>query len=239
MVTLTAEPLPTRDRAVGLDLIRFRKPTYGTQARTFQVELLPKPLGRVLDVGCSEGRLAELLRSRGATHVAGIELDEEFSAAARERYDEVVQGSVPEDLSWEPGSFDTILCYDILEHIYDPWSALARLERLLAPGGQLHISIPNARHKDVWLPLVRGGTFNYAPAGLLDVTHMRFFTRSDAERMMEAAGLRHLSTTCVPPTSRKRRLASALTRGRAVEFFAVQWFVLGESRREPSGAGGA
>ena len=73
---------------------------------------------RVLDVGCARGANAELLRARGATHLAGIERDEEFAAEARERYDEVVQGSVPEDLPWPPESFDTVLCYDVVEHLY-------------------------------------------------------------------------------------------------------------------------
>lgn len=230
---MTGLQTPTRDHAsepdlVGLDLLARRKPTYGTQSRALQVSLLPKPLGRVLDVGCSEGRHADLLRERGATHIAGIELDARFAAAAAERYDEVVQGSVPEDLEWPHASFDTILCYDILEHLYDPWSTVRRLRELLAPDGQLHVSIPNTRHKNVWLPLVRHGTFNYSAAGLLDVTHVRFFTRRDAERMVRAAGLRHLATRCAPPESRKRRLASALTGGRAMELLALQWFILAE-----------
>jgi 2-polyprenyl-3-methyl-5-hydroxy-6-metoxy-1,4-benzoquinol methylase len=189
----------------------------------------------VLDVGCAEGAGAELLRERGATHVAGIELDETFAAAARERYDEVIQGSVPEDLAWGNDSFDTILCYDILEHLSDPWSVVRTLERLLKRSGQIHVSIPNARHKDVWMPLLVRGTFAYAAAGLLDVTHLRFFARRDAARMLEAGGFRILSIDCAPLGSLKRRVAAALTRGRAMEFFAVQWFILAEPRRASDG----
>jgi 2-polyprenyl-3-methyl-5-hydroxy-6-metoxy-1,4-benzoquinol methylase len=218
-----------RTRApVGLELIKDRRPVYGRRVRTQQLELLRRPLGRVLDVGCAEGAGADVMRGFGATQLAGIEIDATFAAAASERYDEVVHGSVPEDLSWADRTFDTILCYDVLEHLYDPWSALRRLARLLEPGGQIHVSIPNARHKNVWLPLVLNGTFRYARAGLLDVTHLRFFTRRDAVRMLEAAGLRIVAVDCVPPRSRKRRLAAALTRGRVMEFVASQWFLLGE-----------
>ena len=213
---------------VGLELLRQRRPDYGRHVRSPQLELLQRPLGRVLDVGCAEGAGADELRARGATHLAGIELEEEFAAAASERYDEVVHGSVPSDMAWDEGSFDTILCYDILEHVYDPWGAVRHLRSLLVPGGRLHLSIPNARHKDVWMPLVRDGSFRYARAGLLDVTHIRFFARRDAVRMLEAGGLRVVSVQCLPPGSRKRAVAAALTRGRVMEFLAVQWFVLAE-----------
>jgi 2-polyprenyl-3-methyl-5-hydroxy-6-metoxy-1,4-benzoquinol methylase len=211
---------------VGLELIARRRPDYGRHVRG-QLELLAPPLGRVLDVGCAEGAGAGRLRALGATHLAGIEIDEYFAAAARERYDHVVHGSVPEDLDREDESFDTILCYDVLEHLYDPWSAVRRLKPLLSPGGRIHISIPNARHKNVWIPLVFKGTVRYARAGLLDVTHLRFFTRRDAVRMLEAAGFRVESVACEPPGSRKRRLAAALTGGRSMEFLTLQWYLLG------------
>jgi 2-polyprenyl-3-methyl-5-hydroxy-6-metoxy-1,4-benzoquinol methylase len=76
------------------------------------------------------------MRGFGVTHLAGIKIDAAFAAVASQRYDEVVHGSVPEDLSWDDRTSDTILCYDILEHLYDPWSALRRLAPLLAPGAK-------------------------------------------------------------------------------------------------------
>jgi 2-polyprenyl-3-methyl-5-hydroxy-6-metoxy-1,4-benzoquinol methylase len=214
---------------VGLELLTQRRPGYGGHVRG-QLMLLRPPLGRVLDVGCAEGAGVGMLRELGATHLAGIEIDEQFAAVARERYNHVVHGSVPEDLDWEEGSFDTILCYDVLEHLYDPWSTLRQLKTLLAPNGRIHVSIPNARHKNVWMPLVLRGTVRYARAGLLDVTHLRFFTRHDAVRMLEAAGFRVESVACEPPGSRKRRLAAALTGGRSMEFLALQWFLLARPR---------
>ena len=78
-----------------------------------------------------------------------------------------------------------MLAYDVLEHLYDPWSAT----RALVPGGRFHLSVPNARSKHLWLPLVREGRFRYEPEGILDVTHLRFFARKDAIEMVEAAGL--------------------------------------------------
>ena len=211
---------------IGLDLVGQRGGDYGHLVHGQKIGLLRQPLGRVLDVGCAEGANADVLRARGATHLAGIELDEGFAARARERYDEVVQGSVLEDLAWPEESFDTVLCYDILEHLYDPWSVTAQLARLLKPGGQMHVSLPNARSKELWLPLLREGRFRYRPEGVMDVTHMRFFGRHDAVEMVEAAGLNVISVDRAAPESRKRAIASALTRGWIMEFLTIQWYVL-------------
>jgi 2-polyprenyl-3-methyl-5-hydroxy-6-metoxy-1,4-benzoquinol methylase len=219
--------MPERSRtAVGLELLEGRGADYGRLVHERKIGLLAAPLGRVLDVGCAEGAGADVLRERGATHIAGLELDEAFAARARERYDEVVVGALPDALAWPDGSFDTVLCYDVLEHVYDPWSAVRRLAALLKPGGQLHLSMPNARNKEVWLPLVLKGRFRYQPEGLMDVTHIRFFTRRDAVEMLEAAGLEVLSVTHPEPESVKRRIASRLTRGWAMEFLTIQWYVL-------------
>jgi 2-polyprenyl-3-methyl-5-hydroxy-6-metoxy-1,4-benzoquinol methylase len=216
---------------IGLDLVRQRGAGYGGLVHEHKIGLLREPLGRVLDVGCAEGAGANALRARGATHLAGIELDEAYASKARERYDEVVHGAVPDDLGWPEAIFDTVLCYDILEHLYDPWSVAKRLARLLRPGGQLHLSIPNARSKELWLPLLREGRFRYQPEGIMDVTHVRFFGRRDAVEILEAAGLEVVSVDHAKPESKKRAVASALTRGWIMEFLTIQWYVLGVKAR--------
>jgi 2-polyprenyl-3-methyl-5-hydroxy-6-metoxy-1,4-benzoquinol methylase len=215
----------------GLDLVGRRRADYGSLRHDAKIALLRDPLGRVLDVGCARGANADSLRARGATHVAGIELDPEFAAQARERYDEVVTGSAPEDLTWPGQSFDTILAYDVLEHLVDPWSATRQLASLLRPGGQLHVSLPNARSKKLWLPLVLRGTFAYEPEGIMDVTHLRFFTRRDAVAMVEAAGLEVASVEHPPAETWKRRIAYKLG---LAEFLTIQWFMLARSRGSAS-----
>jgi 2-polyprenyl-3-methyl-5-hydroxy-6-metoxy-1,4-benzoquinol methylase len=212
--------------AVGLELARDRT-NYGGHAREEVIGRLTN-LGRVLDVGCGEGSNADSLRAHGATHLAGLELDKDFAAVASGRYDEVVSAPVEDEFPWEPESFDTILCYDVLEHLYDPWTALKRLRSLLKRSGQLHISIPNARSKEMWMPLLVKGSFDYQPSGLRDVTHVRFFTRRDVVRMLNDTGYRVTSVVASPIESRKMRLAIALTRGRAEEFLAYQWYVRAE-----------
>jgi 2-polyprenyl-3-methyl-5-hydroxy-6-metoxy-1,4-benzoquinol methylase len=206
----------------GLELAKQRGSDYGALRHDAKIALLSAPLGRVLDVGCARGANADALRARGASHLAGIELDEAFAAEARAGYDEVVCGSVPEDLRWETESFDAILAYDVLEHLVDPWTAVQRLAELLRPGGQLHVSVPNARSKKLWLPLLLRGTFAYEPEGIMDVTHLRFFARRDAVAMVAAAGLEVVSVAHPPAETWKRRVAYRLG---LAEFLTIQWFI--------------
>jgi 2-polyprenyl-3-methyl-5-hydroxy-6-metoxy-1,4-benzoquinol methylase len=210
--------------AVGLELARERT-NYGGHAREDALAHLQN-VGRVLDVGCGEGANAPALRARGATHLTGLELDNDFAARAGERYDDVVNAPVEDEFPWQPASFDTILCYDVLEHLYDPWTALTRLRPLLKENGCIHISLPNARSKEMWTPLVLKGSFDYQPAGIRDVTHIRWFTKRDVTAMLDDTGYRVDAVVGSPIESRKMRLAIALTRGRAEEFLAYQWYVL-------------
>ena len=198
---------------------------YGARRRDDALAFLTGPLGEVLDVGCAEGANAVALRARGATRIAGIEIDEGFAAAARDRLDEVVVGSAEDDLPWAPASFDTVLCYDVLEHLRDPWAVLARLRELLRPGGRVHIALPNARHTSLWVPLVRRGRFAYAPEGILDVTHLRFFTRRDAEDLVRGAGLELIAVEHQRPDTRHGRLALRVAPRLWPELRAIHWYL--------------
>src|SRR5581483_1728689 len=96
--------------------------------------------------------------------------------------------------------FDVVVCADVLEHLRDPARVLAALPPLLAPGGYLVASVPNVAHASVVAELLQG-RFPYRPQGLLDDTHVRFFTREAIERCLEAAGwvIDHLERVRVEP----------------------------------------
>ncbi len=144
---------------------------------------------RVLDVGCDVGTFAASLKRDGmAERAEGIEL----SAAALEAgkvLDQIYRVDLNHSQEGLPlGSYDLVLCLDVLEHMQDPWSALKRIRTLLRREGALVVSLPNVRNFRVVLPLLLRGRWDYARTGLLDNTHLRFFTRATAIELLESTG---------------------------------------------------
>jgi 2-polyprenyl-3-methyl-5-hydroxy-6-metoxy-1,4-benzoquinol methylase len=199
---------------------------YYANAREDLVAMLPRPLGAVLDVGCGAGAVGRLLRSEGATTVTGIESNADAAARASELVDQVAVGRVEDVLPTLKGPWNTICCYDVLEHLVDPDKVLAALRTAAAPGAHLHVSVPNARHFSLIADLVLRGTFGYTEWGHRDSTHLRWFTRRDIVALIEAAGWR--TQAVAHPSLHRSRLLDALTRGRSTEFLVGQWYVLAD-----------
>jgi 2-polyprenyl-3-methyl-5-hydroxy-6-metoxy-1,4-benzoquinol methylase len=157
----------------------------GSSHRVIIDMLRDLPPGRVLDVGCSGGRLGQEVRALGH-HVTGIDVAE--IDGVRDRLDAFMcadlEHGVPADLG---GGFDVILAADVIEHVARPTELLAQLRERLAPEGRLLISTPNFAH---WYPRIKvtTGRFDYDRRGILDETHLRFFTRRSLRRTIEAAG---------------------------------------------------
>jgi 2-polyprenyl-3-methyl-5-hydroxy-6-metoxy-1,4-benzoquinol methylase len=153
--------------------------------------LLPRRAGRVLEVGCGGGGTLAWIKASGrARWVVGIELFADAAAVARTRLDELYEGDVDQHVGeLAPDSFDLILCLDVLEHLVDPWTTLKRLQSRLRPGGKLIVSLPNIRHHSVILPLLLTGKWRYETAGIMDRTHLRFFSRETAIDLLQQAGL--------------------------------------------------
>ncbi|MHB8469189.1 MAG: class I SAM-dependent methyltransferase [Gaiellaceae bacterium] len=146
---------------------------------------------RVLDVGCSSGYLAGPLVERGNV-VVGLELDPAAAREAEEHCERVLIGDVETmALPLEPGSFDVVLCGDVVEHLRDPVRALARLRPLLRPGGLLVVSTPNVANWALRLALL-AGRWRYTDRGVLDRTHTHLFTRRTLAEALAEAGYRVL-----------------------------------------------
>ena len=162
------------------------KPGPGSSHSIITEMLADRPPARVLDLGCSSGLLAEGIRKLGH-HVTGVDVVE--LPHVRERVDEfhVLDLSVaPVD---QLGSaHDVVILGDVLEHLADPMTLLRDAVQLLAPGGEIIISVPNFGH---WYPRARvaTGLFGYDRRGILDETHLRFFTRGSLYRLVQFAGL--------------------------------------------------
>lgn len=164
-------------------------PTYFTHSRQEVLNQIPVGARRVLDLGCAAGRLGASVKHRQPAEVTGVELDPRAAQLAAEVLDIVHNESASDGiLDRIEGSFDAIVAADILEHLPDPWSVVRSLSRLLRPGGTLVVSIPNIANLGVVSAIVNG-RFDYQAEGILDRTHLRFFTRATAEELLSGAGL--------------------------------------------------
>lgn len=191
---------------------------------------IPVRSGRLLDVGCGQGAFGGALRREWADgEVWGLETNPWAADRAAARLDRVIVGSFPDAL---PAGevFDLITFNDILEHLTDPWSGLETARSYLAPGGLVVASIPNVRHLDVVIGLALKGRWDYAESGVLDRTHLRFFTRRTAIALFESSGFAVKSVVPVNlDCSRHRVVSRALAALRlATEFRALQYVLVAE-----------
>ncbi|MBI4506133.1 MAG: methyltransferase domain-containing protein [Chloroflexi bacterium] len=154
-------------------------------------DFLPAAARTFLDVGCGYGELGAYLKEGGTGRfVCGVELDPERARSARDRLDLVVVADldVLPALPQRPGGFDCVVFADVLEHLKRPEAALRAAAEVLAPGGAVVISLPNARHWHLLAQLVVDGEWRYVDSGILDRTHLRFFTLRSLQRFIDDAG---------------------------------------------------
>jgi 2-polyprenyl-3-methyl-5-hydroxy-6-metoxy-1,4-benzoquinol methylase len=132
------------------------------------------------------------------------------------------------ELDFPPG-FDYVVCGDILEHLKDPYAILRRIMEWLNPGGKLLVCLPNIRNYRVLQDLLILGEWKYVPAGILDRTHLRFFTRRSCKRMLQEAGFDVYHDHMVVDGGRKR-MFDRMTLGLFEEFLGAQIFVCGSKK---------
>lgn len=163
---------------------------YAASERQEIHELIPRNAFRFLDVGCNDGSFGTYLKRTRQCRVVGIEPNETQAAIAAKSLDAVIHGSYPESIDAINEQFDCITFNHVLEHIYEPWEALRMTKELVAPGGCVVSLIPNTRYITLMYQLVVKGRWDYKETGLLDRTHIRFFTRANAIELFEVSGYR-------------------------------------------------
>jgi trans-aconitate methyltransferase len=186
---------------------------YYSNSRKELFVLLPANLHaeNALDVGCGTGVAGRYLKDHYAVeNVVGLEKMPEIAARAAGQLDRViVMDAESPDLPFQPDQFDLIVMADVLEHMVDPWKALERYRVFLKPEGLMLLSIPNIQH---WrtVSLLLMGQWNYTASGILDRTHLRFFTRKSVMDLIASARLRVV-----------RIKANMGVKGKIVNFFTL------------------
>ncbi len=143
---------------------------------------------RVLDVGCGTGSMLKLMREVRNVESLGLEPDPERAALARSGGFDVLETTLADASPAELGVFDVVLFADVLEHLDNPVADLEVAQRFLRAGGCIVASIPNVAHWSVRTALL-AGRFDYQPYGIMDATHLRWFTEETVRKVFRHAGL--------------------------------------------------
>ena len=167
-----------------------KSPDYYRHVRQEMLPFFPTKFSRVLDIRCGSGRFGELLKdSFSGAEIWGIEPMAEAHAAASQVLDRAVLGCFDISLDLSENHFDVIVFNDILEHFPAHMPALELAFQLLKAGGAIVASIPNIRYLPQVQQYLFEGDWRYESAGVMDQTHLRFFTRKSILRDFTSAGL--------------------------------------------------
>ena len=201
-----------------------KSPEYFSGVRWDLVRAIAEdPKSRILEIGCGTGDTgAAALREGRCGQYCGIELNESAAEQARQQISEVIVGNVESiPLPWGKNSFDVLIISEVLEHLIDPWKVLRRLHPLMKPGAVVFASSPNISHYRV-IKMLLAGQWKLEDAGVMDRTHLRWFTPTSYSQMFESCGYRVESITSVTPMSWKTKLINIITFNRMSHVFFVQ-----------------
>ena len=163
-------------------------PSYYKNIRKDILSIVPSDAKNILEIGCAAGMTGNELKKKSGVYVAGVELDHNAAIEAKSLLDDVIEGDIEDiDLPYKNETFDCLLFADILEHLKDPLTVLKKTRKLLKPTGTLIASIPNVQYLGVVSQLIEGN-WTYQDEGILDRTHLRFFTYHEIEKLFTDAG---------------------------------------------------
>lgn len=157
--------------------------------RTEMLPFVPQGVKQVLDVGCGSGKFGNMLKRERGCVVTGVEPFPAAAEAARLVLNQVIEDKVEEAVNQLPQQHFDLICFnDVLEHLVDPWVVLEACKPLLKPGGHILASVPNVLNLGNLKEVLTTRDWKYREEGILDRTHLRFFTRISTIRMFEESG---------------------------------------------------
>lgn len=173
------------------ELYKDKNLSYYSHSRPELLQFLPTKLDIVLDVGCASGNFGKMLKEIYNCEVWGIEPDKNSAVLAEEKID-VVLNSIFDSNVAIPNhvKFDFIFFNDVLEHLQRPEEALILAKKYLKDDGFILASIPNLRFYPVMLSILRYKDFKYLDSGVMDKTHLRFFTQKSMQRLFLENGFK-------------------------------------------------
>lgn len=194
--------------------------------RAFVDDLPPNPQGRLLEIGCGNGDTAIYALETGKCGwCAGVELCPAPAALAARRLNDVVLGDIEQvELPYPMTHFDALIMSEVIEHLRDPWAVLKKLHPLLKPGAWVLAGSPNVSHYSV-VRMLLAGQWTYSAVGIMDKTHLRWFTAASYRQLFEDCGYSVQFVGPASPLRRKARWLNHLTRGRLLHLLHEQIYL--------------
>jgi 2-polyprenyl-3-methyl-5-hydroxy-6-metoxy-1,4-benzoquinol methylase len=212
----------------------IQKPQVGKYYQHQRQEMLPfVPVDakRLLEVGCGEGQFSQLIKSQRSAEIFGVEINERAASVATQHLDRVLCQPFNTDIELPKNYFDCIIFNDILEHLVDPFSALTFSRDLLNDGGVIVCSIPNIRYFHTMAEVLLKGEWQYQDEGILDRTHLRFFTRLSILRTFDELNFEVTRIEGIHPSpSLKVNLLNGLLLGKIDDMRYLQFAVVAHPR---------
>lgn len=192
---------------------------------------------RILDVGCGTGMLGRFFRNSQGCTVYGIEIDQTAFKLAESNLDAVINADIETvELPYESDFFDVIILGDVIEHLINPVATVKKLERTLKPAGKMYITVPNIRHWKILMDLLFFDRWEYKTWGILDYTHLRFFTRKSINELFRKSNIRVTDINRLIQKYSKSAYLNKFTLGLFAGFLASHTFMTVEKNIcEPEG----
>lgn len=210
---------------------------YASVERHEMLRFVPESAETILDVGCSVGNFGEMLKAQRSAEVWGVEIDEDAAKIASQKLDKVFNDSFDEKLNLPEKKFDCIVFNDVLEHMIDPYSALEYAKKLLTENGVVVASIPNVRFFSNVILLMVHKNWEYVDSGILDRTHLRFFTKKSIESTFTQQNYSIEQLTGINPLEetdthyvRKFKILNFLTLGHIEDMRWLQYAVVAKPK---------
>lgn len=179
-----------------------RPAAYYENTRDDMLRYIPKDIKTSLEFGCGFGGFSALLKERFDTESWAVEINKEAAEKATKKLDRVINGDALGSLDKIPNNyFDCIIFFDVLEHLADPYSLLCSVKAKLVEKGVIIASLPNVRYYRTFIDFVIHGNWDYKDHGILDKTHLRFFTCKSILKMFNQLGFEILELEGIHPTS--------------------------------------
>jgi 2-polyprenyl-3-methyl-5-hydroxy-6-metoxy-1,4-benzoquinol methylase len=211
---------------VNINFKEKRETAYYSRARTWPLLFNLRSTPRILDIGCGQGTLGQYLKDKIDAEVCGLEITPNNFDIASKVLNRTLLGDVESmDLSLLGTDFDYVIFSDSLEHLVDPGRVLQNIKSVMSEDGSLLIALPNTRNFRVTLPLLFLDRWEYTDEGLLDRTHLRFFTLTSITQLLQKSGYNVEDLYYDLPRSSKVGLLNIATFGLFRKILTSHYFI--------------